>query len=231
MRTFRSSAGPFAERPYYTVSEIEKISVDSLRKEGLFPDEPSPIRIDRFIEKRFGIIPEYRDLGPGVLGMAEFGKKGVKGIVIAQSLDDESSVTSERRIRTTMAHEGGHGLLHTHLFAFETEALLFGECTPNGPVVLCRDFGTGKSTKYTGQWWEVQANMAMGSLLMPRSLVLKAIDKFLEPSGQLGLKSLIKELRKEAVSELSEVFDVNPIVATIKLDQLFPAGQASQLRL
>ena len=73
--------------------------------------------------------------------------------------------------------------------------------------------------------------MAMGSLLMPRSLVLKAIDKFLEPSGQLGLKSLIQELRKEAVSELSEVFDVNPIVATIKLDQLFPAGQASQLRL
>lgn len=232
MRTFRSSAGPFMERPYYTVDEVERICVDSLRKEGLFPENPEPIRIDRFIEKRFKVIPEYKDLGPGVLGMAEFGKNGVKGITVAQALDDENSITAERRIRSTLAHEGGHGLLHTHLFAFEADGLLFGENTPTGPVVLCRDIsGSAKSSKYSGQWWEFQANLAIGSLLMPRTLVMKAIDKFMEPSGQLGLKNLVQVKRMEAVVELSEIFDVNQIVASIRIDELFPKNQSGQLRL
>ena len=67
MRTYRSNSGPFIERPYYTADEIERICSDALRKVSLYPDSPKPIRIDRFIEKRFSITTEYKDLGPGVL--------------------------------------------------------------------------------------------------------------------------------------------------------------------
>lgn len=232
MRSYRSNAGPFNERPYYTADEIERICVDSLRVVGLYPDTPESIRIDRFIEKRFRVVPEYEDLGPGVLGMAKFGNNGVQGIVVAKSLDDENSKTNERRIRSTLAHEGGHGLLHAHLFAFAADRLLFGENTPSGPVVLCRDIsGSAKSSKYSGQWWELQANMAIGSLLMPRALVMKAISKYLVPSGQLGLNVMSQEKRGDAVNELADLFDVNPIVASIRIGEMFPENRSGQLSL
>ena len=232
MRTFRASAGPFSERPYYKPDEVDRICMEALRLTELFPAEPEPIRIERFIEKRFKVTPEYRDLGQGVLGMATFGRNGVQSIAIAQALDDEATKTSERRIRTTLAHEGGHGLLHAHLFAFAEDKLLFGEYTSSGPAVLCRDVaGATKSSNYSGQWWEFQANMAMGSLLMPRPLIIKAVDKFLVQCGQLGTKELPGENRSGAVAELSEVFDVNPIVVTIRLKELFPENSAEQMSL
>lgn len=232
MRTFRTSAGPFVERPYYSIDEVERICVEALCLTALLPKDPEPIRIDRFIEKRFKVVPEYKELGPGVLGMATFGRNGVQAITVAQALDDEASITSERRIRTTLAHEGGHGLLHVHLFAFANEKLLFGEYTPSGPAVLCRDItGTPKNSKYSGQWWEYQANMAMGSLLMPRSLVIKATDKFLVHCGQLGLKELPRGKRPEAITELSEIFDLNPIVVTIRLNEIFPENSSAQMSL
>jgi hypothetical protein len=68
MKTFRSKSGPFAQRPHFEPSEIDRICDDELRKEGLFPNSPEAIRIDRFIEKRFGISPQYQDLPEGVLG-------------------------------------------------------------------------------------------------------------------------------------------------------------------
>lgn len=232
MRTYRTSAGPFVERPFYSADEVERICVEALRLTDLLPKDPEPIRIDRFIEKRFKVVPEYKDLGTGVLGMATFGRNGVHGITVAQALDDEATVSSERRIRTTLAHEGGHGLLHTHLFAFADEKLLFGEYTPSGPAVLCRDInGTPNKSKYSGQWWEYQANMAMGSLLMPRALVIKATDKFLAQSGNMGLKELPRGMRPDAIVELSEIFDLNSIVVTIRLNEIFPETSSAQMVL
>lgn len=232
MRTYRSSSGPFIERPFYTADDMEHICSGALRKVGLYPDSPEPIRIDRFIEKQFGITPEYKDLGVGVLGMAQFGKNGVQGIIVSQALDDESSATNERRIRSTLAHEGGHGLLHTHLFAFACDQLLFGENTPTGPVVLCRGIlDATKPTKYTGQWWEVQANMAIGSLLLPRPLALIVLDKYMIDCGLLGLKTFNRSQLGCAVDELVDVFDVNPIVASIRIRELFPEEQSEQLML
>lgn len=57
MRTFRSKKGPFTEAPYFEKSEIEAICLDELMKVGLLPKQAEPIRIDRFIEKRFQVTP------------------------------------------------------------------------------------------------------------------------------------------------------------------------------
>jgi hypothetical protein len=81
VKTFRS-AGRFREQPYYTLSEIEQICIDELRKYGLYPSEPAPIRIDRFVEKRFGIQPSYEDLPRGLLGFTRFSSNGVEEIVV-----------------------------------------------------------------------------------------------------------------------------------------------------
>jgi len=74
MNTYRTHKGPFKERPYFKDQEIETICADELKAVGLFPATPSPIRIDRFIEKRFGVVPSYEDLGKGILGLTRFGK-------------------------------------------------------------------------------------------------------------------------------------------------------------
>jgi hypothetical protein len=232
MKTFRAKIGPFKEQTYYKESDIENICSDELRATNLFPSTPGPVRIDRFIEKRFNVVHSYEDLGEGILGLTKFGPSGVKAIMIARSLEEDASLAAKRRVRTTLAHEGGHGLFHTHLFAMSAEKRpMFGDFTdPNAPKILCRDEGEAKSG-YRGQWWEYQANMAIGGLLMPKLLVETAVETFLVESGSLGLKSFDHSRTDEATRLLVATFDVNPVVAKIRLGQLFPVSESAQLSL
>jgi len=87
MKHFAPSRVRFSERPHFESSEIDRICADELRKEGLYPNSPEAIRIDRFVEKRFGVVPQYENLPDGVLGFTKFTKKGVVAIVIAAALD------------------------------------------------------------------------------------------------------------------------------------------------
>jgi hypothetical protein len=222
MKTFRTTAGPFAERPYYRLDEIERICTEELQNCDLYPAEPEAIRIDRFIEKRFNIVPSYQDLGEGVLGYTKFGRNGVEEIVVAEALDSKGSVSAERRIRSTLAHEGGHGLLHAHLFQDSSQVSLFAESGPSPPKVLCRDdTDASHSKQYRGQWWEYQANRCIGGLLMPRALALSAVQEFSTARGRLNVPILEERSRHSAVDRLSQVFQVNRVVAEIRLSELF----------
>jgi hypothetical protein len=236
MKTSRSKTGPFTEQPFFKPEEIEATCADELQQLDLYPSDPAPIRIDRFIEKRFGLQPTYADLPDGLLGFTRFGRKGVEEIVVAKSLDDEGTRPAERRLRTTLAHEGGHGLLHAYLFALGTRPdSLFGDgLAADAPKILCRDDGMSGATttkKAPSRWWEVQANMAMGSLLLPKVLVAKALSPMLVPRGLLGVPVLPPDRREPAVRFLSDIFDVNPIVARIRVEGLFPSAADRQLTL
>jgi len=230
MKTFKAKTGPFVEQPFYELAEIETICADELRRFDLYPSDPAPVRIDRFIEKRFNVRPAYADLPNGLLGFTLFGEKGVAEIVVTRSLDDEGTVPAERRLRSTLAHEGGHGLLHAHLFAFgQTPYSLFGDgIASDAPKILCRKDGmpgtgvTSKKPPY--RWWEFQANQAMGALLLPKTLVEKAIASELVPMGHFGRPTLANDRRDYSIKVLSDTFAVNPIVARIRLDGLFPPG-------
>lgn len=232
MKNYKTRGGPFSERPYYENDEIDHICIDELQAVGLYPKSPEAIRIDRFIEKRFKVTPTYEDLGPGILGLTKFDKNGVKEVIISRTLDEENSVASDRRIRTTLAHEAGHGLLHTHLFVLTGQSELFPDGRSLEPKVLCRDECEPTADKrYKGQWWEYQANRAIGGLLLPRPLVIMALEDFLVPQGLLGLKTFDAERKDDAVRHLADAFDVNPVVASIRLDELFPAEQWRQQML
>lgn len=232
MKTFRTRSGPFSERPHFKLGEIERMCVEELRAVQLMPSEPSPVRIDRFIERRFNVSPRYEDLPDGVLGFTKFGPRGVTDVVIAVQLDTDASPVARRRLRSTMAHEAGHGLLHSYLFAMGTKpASLFGE-TDAKPHILCRDVqGEHSSPGYDGRWWEYQANRAIGGLLLPRSLVEKALDPYLAMVGGLGSKELPTDQRAKAASALAEIFDVNPAVVRIRIGDLFPVSGTGQLSL
>lgn len=230
MKVLKARRGPFTKQPFFTQADIDGLCFDELSATGLLPGEPAPIRIDRFIEKRFGKPHIYEVLPDGVLGLTRFGAKGVQDIVLAESLELEQTRPAERRLRTTLAHEAGHALLHASLFALDATKPLFGDWSDkNKPKVLCRDEDTRGA--YSGDWWEYQANMVMGAILLPKHLVEKAVIPFLEPVGGLGLTRLPDGKRPAAISALSEVFDVNPVVVKIRLDGLFFTKQSAQLSL
>jgi hypothetical protein len=232
MRTIKAKSGPFLERPFYEATEIERICSSELREVGLYPAKPEPVRIDRFIEKRFGTAPTYEELPDGVLGWTKFGTKGVEAIVVARSLGEGAGVVSERQHSSTLAHEAGHGLLHAHLFVLGMDSdTLFASGEGVEPRrILCRDAHTSGGVPrrgYNGRWWEVQANMAMAALLLPRPLVEACLTPYLT-EGSLG-RALERHRRESAVYSLSETFGVNPAMARIRLGEVFP--DADQLTL
>lgn len=232
MKQLKGRPGKFTERPFYSHEEIDRICAEELFGTNLYPNEPSPIRIDRFIEKRFGVTPDYDDLDLGILGFTRFGPKGVEAIIVSRSLAEEGTVAAERRVNTTLAHEAGHGLLHGHLFALEHSASLFGDGA-DATRILCRDgevAGVGTRQGYDGRWWEYQANRAIGGLLLPRRLVGTCLTGLVTDRG-VGGSVLPSAHRDEAGRRVAEVFAVNPVVARIRLSDLYPVGDEHQLTL
>jgi hypothetical protein len=239
MRSYRATSGPFAERPFYELKEIERICTDELHGVGLYPSRPEPVRVERFIEKHFHVSPTYEELPHGVLGYTRFNRDGVEAIVVSCALCEKSSRTADRRINTTLAHEGGgHGLLHAHLFVLggDTRSLFEGDADIGSARILCRDDaptedGQAGRRTYRGRWWEFQANQAMGALLLPRKLVEQCLQGIMSRSGALGHPVLPGARREAAVSLVADVFDVNPVVARIRLGELHPEHEERQLTL
>jgi len=225
----------FGQRqPFFPPGRIEGLCVDELRAVDLLPASPGPIRIDRFVERRFGQAHRYEDLAAlGILGITLFRGTVVDRIIVDASLEDGSAV-NDRRVRTTLAHEAGHGLLHATLFGESAAARsLFGELTDDAGIrVLCRERDVeADPSGRTYHWAEYQANRAIGGLLLPTPLVTAAIAPFLEESGSLGMRTLPPAKRAEAVRELAGTFDVNPVVVQYRLDALFPRVASGQLSL
>ena len=233
MRTVKATRGPFARRPYFDNAEMESMCLDALSSVGLLPSRPEPIRIDRFVEKRFDISVDYASLPEGVLGFTEFGSDGPKAVYVAEKLESNRNQPAQRRVRSTIAHEAGHCLFHSQLFTAPEEPSLFpSQSGSEPPKVLCRDEAIERQgSGYDGQWWEFQANAGMGHLLMPRPLVLSVVKPFLVRVGALGVDVLLAMDRSSAIEQLVKVFDVNPAVARIQLSSLFPEHHASQAHL
>jgi hypothetical protein len=236
MKSYRSRNGPFVERPYYSSQDIEELCTEELRKVGLLPPAPAPVRIDRFIEKRFGIVPEFDKTPAGILGFTQFTRDGVAAIVVSRAVADERTPVAKRRINTTLAHECGHGLLQSHLFALGrgVRSLFENEVSDRDRKILCRtDAVVGESTRraYDGRWWEHQANLCIGALLLPRALAHAALRPLLVPRGTFGRAGLPTEHRARAEEILSAVFDVNEPVARIRVKELFPEDDGRQLTL
>lgn len=222
-------------RPHFEPGEIDRLCTAELQKFALLPTSPQAVRIERFIEKRFGVSPSYEDdLPPGVLGYTAFGKDGVARIAVARSLAEEDAPSAQRRVRATLAHEAGHGLLHAHLFGGEgLSGTLFEADSSSGPKVLCREVPVtgGHVAGPKTSWSEFQANAAIGGFLLPQTLVEAALALFRMPAGVFdGL--VIDPVRWEgAVFHIAEVFNVNPIVARIRLDTLYGSQKGGQLLL
>jgi hypothetical protein len=227
VRKVKTPSGPFSFRLYFEdLGEIDEICLEALRSQSLLPSEPAPVRIDRFVEKQFKAPLRYEDLGPEHLGCIVFNASGaVEAIVVSRLLEEQNTTPARRRVRSTIAHEAGHGLLHGPLFVESNSPDPVSDCLgEKQPMILCRseDILVDTQRAYTGRWWEFQANQAMGSLLLPSALINVFLERCgIEPSS-FASRIVTQPEREALVKKAAVIFDVNPIVVRIRLDSLFP---------
>jgi hypothetical protein len=210
MHKVPTPSGPHPFQLYFDdLGEIDEICLEALKSQSLLPSKPAPIRIERFVEKQFRIPLRYEDLGPDNLGCTIFNSSGaVEAILVSRSLEEQNTTPARRRVRSTVAHEAGHGLLHGPLFIGDN----FPDRGENQRRILCRseDILVGTQRSYRGRWWEFQANQAIGSLLLPRLLV----NAFLDQSGievdSSGSRSLTPAQHESLAKKAAVTFDVNP---------------------
>ena len=230
MRKVRTPSRLFAALRLYfeDLGEIDEICLKALKRQSLLPSNPAPIRIERFVEKEFKTALRYEDFGPDNLGCTVFNSFGaVEAILVSRDLEEQNTTPARRRVRSTLAHEAGHGLLHGSLFIEGNSAdLLNGSLGEKQRRILSRteDILVDTWRSYVGRWWEFQANQAIGRPLLPRFL----LNHFMNESGikldSFGSPILSPAQREALVKRAAVTFDVNPIVIRIRLDLLFPQG-------
>lgn len=227
---------PFLSKPFFPEARIERICTDALNAEGLMPPRPEAVRIERFIEKRFDLSIGYEDLqnrfGKGVMGACGFDRDGrVNAILLEISLEEENTRLAEKRLRSTAAHEAGHGLLHGPLFAERHAAeeqlqqglINVAECAgviPSG--FACRTPGDYSTKGRRFDWWEVQANMAMAALLLPRRLVDPFVREIMSvPMPKLPWTEKSPSWQIQDVARMvADKFDVSISMATYRIQDL-----------
>lgn len=171
MREQRDPHGRMPYRLWYEEAEIDTIMEDELRRSGTARlSDGGAVDVDAFIESQLRITPEFVGLPPGVQGATDFTPDGTVKMRISAALAERAAsgeAGGEHLMRTTLAHEAAHVLLHRVLFLQQSEALFGGQASRQE---LCRDIRPVRG--YAGEWWEWQANRGMGALLLPRSEVI-----------------------------------------------------------
>ena len=103
-------------------------------------------------------------------------------------------------------------------------------------VSLAAAIAFGIALSWSPSWLEYSSQvlsepLAIGALLLPSVLVRSCLDEYLVSDGLLGRKTLPVKQREPAAAWISKVFDVNPIVARIRLEHLYPLSEEQQLTL
>ncbi len=198
--------------------------------------EPCAVDIDQFAMKYLGLNQDFQSLSKqGVyLGMilfhdsdrvevydeendvAKYISEKANTIIIDNSLLEDGQ---EERYRFTMGHECGHGIFHRPGVSDpydEYLRLFYGDSSVE--MFRCnlddRAFVAKEKTQWTDQQWkEWQADAFSSSILMPKSMVIKAIDEirsFTDPGN----------MRNEFIRKISGVFKVSHKAAEIRLSWL-----------
>src|SRR6202795_2970184 len=208
MHKVPTPSGPHPFQLYFDdLGEIDEICLEALKSQSLLPSKPAPIRIERFVEKQFRTPLRYEDLGPDNLGCTIFNSSGaVEAILVSRSLEEQNTTPARRRVRSTVAHEAGHGLLHGPLFIGDN----FPDRGENQRRILCRseDILVETQWSYRGRWWEFQANQAIGSLLLPRLLVNAFLDQSGIEVGSSGSRSITPAHRESLATNDTVTFDM-----------------------
>lgn len=217
------AAGPFCRRLYIPENDIERMCREALASVDLMPETPGPIRIERLIYLLFGFEEEYETLPDQIMGCAKFTRRGLSRITINRELAEQDDPVSRLRVRSTLAHEVGHGIFHANLFIEKLERDATSRLLDEGEGIfdsvsgegfMCRaEAGMTQVPKF--EWWEYQANLAMAAILLPKHLVIEAarlhLPQVLAPSGNFESRVT------DAERDIAALFNVSRRMVSIRL--------------
>ncbi len=227
MKTRNNNNGPFLRNLFLKEERIVEIALMHLNGCRLMPETPGPVAIEKFCDRNWGFPEDYQELEADVMGRTAFTCEGFARIEINALLAEDGSPNGVRRVRSTLAHEIGHGILHEALFmeklvAERDQPVLFGGPEPGGEkepsAIVCRNsdiFGTPIQSK----WWEVQANKFMAAILMPEPVFLQVARPALEEYDNTTPAVLNHFLHQAAIDQVAEAFNVSKSMARIAVDK------------
>ena len=228
MKEYKTANGE--TRLWYAPSEIDTIMVSELVSAKLMPssdDEDLAIDVEPFAQAHLMVrLDQYAKLDTHVLGITEFRrgerpKISVNRDLTGSALDDEDATPGMiGRWRATVAHEAAHVLLHGHLFEVDSmqRGLFGGESLPaRNQLFRCLKRDVGYRREHS-DWREVQANMGMAALLMPKPLF---VDATLQALASVGINDNSIEAgsaeHRHLVDQLAARFSVSKQAVSIRL--------------
>jgi hypothetical protein len=213
--------------------DIETIATCELRKAKCLPDSPGEVPLEEFLMARHdGLTAQNAPFGPDIMGLADLLDPARPAIFISTHVMDGP----EHRYRSTLAHEIGHVLLHSHLYLdeeFKVALARYRSGDVRDRTITCfhRDVQEATGPRYNPgdpfAHLELQANVCMAALLTPRSLVKKCVVNWTSnrPLRGGGFETVFDEARRrEAVTCLSTTFNVSPTLASFRLQEFYPSN-------
>lgn len=234
MRHYRTPGSILTERTFFSRAEIEKMANDELRSVGCRPQQPEPIALEKYLQRRHGLEAVITDLDPGLMGSADLTNPRQPVISIATEIFNGPAP----RYRSTLAHEIGHLVLHASLF-LEEEFLRALELRRRG---LHRGFACSATDIDEAPrervnkadplfHLEYQANLFMVAQALPRPLVRMCVAPWTRTTSLRGggrETILIEAHREEAIHSVAKTFIVSRTMATFRLAELYGAPAAAK---
>jgi hypothetical protein len=202
VRWLRDASGRFPRRPHYEPSELDSVCAELLSQlrhirsatsEALSTDDLTVL-----LEQHASDLDLYADLPPDLDGVTDFARGTRPRVRVAARLSAHARYA--HRLRTTLAHELAHVVLHNFIWWFDPGV-------PFDPAALSPRCAL---RAHANDWMEWQANYCAGALLMPASAFSSAAEPVWERSSR-G-RALIREIQQR--------FEVSAQAATIRLRQL-----------
>lgn len=167
-----------SRRPWIAFEEIERTAAAALKAAGLWPTAGAlRVDIETLVEVHLGATVDYGvELDRTTLGYSVF--ETVPRVVVNRELTDLANAVGaplglRGRWRATLAHEAAHILLHRGRYAVGHSSP--AQTSPRGYAAA----DDAEENLGPGSWREVQANMGMAALLMPRQPFLAEARRLL----------------------------------------------------
>ena len=180
MKQIADKTGRFAYRPFFEDGELDdfcEAAITSYMSDHS-GDLILPIPTDRLItliERDAAELDTYADLseeGPTVQGLTRFTPREKPYVFIDGSLSNKGR---EHRFRTTLAHEWGHVALHDNPYQAKVAVGSLFAALDTSAAKCKRDDIVGARQS---DWIEWQAGYVCGALLMPKTHVFAAANRF-----------------------------------------------------
>lgn len=223
--------GRLPEKPKYSHKELnnmaEKVLFDA--SDILGKNIQYPITTDKLtviIERYVDDLDLYADLEK------EYNDKNIEGVTIFLPFKKPHIKISEKlqkykykvnRLRTTLAHELGHVIIHDPLWQREFSKLQLPFDTNEQRIQICKRktlFSKNEPNYEHYDWIEWQANYFASALLMPKNAIYKAYRKF---TSERKIFSQISDDSSDAndlINLLSQEFQLSNEAVRVRLKQM-----------